>query len=333
MAMYGATIGKTSIIKKDMATNQACCAMITNEVESHYEFLYYFLTFIKDDIIALGAGGAQPNISQQVIKNIKIPVPPILEQRKIAEILTSVDNAISKTEAIIEQTEKVKKGLMQQLLTKGIGHTKFKQTEIGEIPQDWELKKVGDLVSFSGGSQPPRDTFAFEPLDGYVRLIQIRDYKSEKYLTYIPKELAKKFCSIDDVMIGRYGPPIFQILRGIEGAYNVALIKATPNKIVTKDYLYFFLKQERLFNVIDKLSQRTSGQTGVDMEALKNYPFPLPPFDEQNRIVDFLKNVQSKIDNEVAYKERLEQLKKGLMQRLLTGKVRVKVDETEAVTT
>jgi len=67
-------------------------------------------------------------------------------------------------------------------------------------------------------------------------------------------------------MIGRYGPPIFQILRGLEGAYNVALLKAEPSPKVTKDYLYYFLKQRTLFNFIERLSQRTAGQSGVDMD-------------------------------------------------------------------
>lgn len=272
------------------------------------------------------------SLKYENFKKIFMPLPPFSEQRKIAAILSSVDEAIEKTEAIIEQTEKVKKGLMQQLLTKGIGHTKFKKTEIGEIPEGWESKRVGDLVKFEGGSQPPRSTFIFEPKEGYIRLLQIRDYKTDKYATYIPIELAKRFCNEDDVMIGRYGPPIFQIFRGLKGAYNVALIKAIPNEnYVTKDYLYYFLKQEPLFKLIDSLSQRTSGQTGIDMDALKNYGFPLPPISEQKKITAILDNVQAKIDKENDYLQQLQIIKKGLMQSLLTGKVRVKVDEDEVV--
>jgi type I restriction enzyme, S subunit len=271
---------------------------------------------------------AQPKLALTRIKNFLIPLPPPVEQNRIAAILSSVDEAIEKTEAIIEQTEKVKKGLMQQLLTKGIGHTKFKKTAIGEIPEDWVLKRIGDLVKFEGGSQPPRSTFIFEPKEGYIRLLQIRDYKTDKYATYIPIELAKKFCNEDDVMIGRYGPPIFQILRGLKGAYNVALIKAIPDEnFVTKDYLYYFLKQEPLFKLIDSLSQRTSGQTGIDMDALKNYGFPLPPITEQKKITAILDKVQAKLDKENDYLQQLQYIKKGLMQVLLTGKVRVKVED------
>lgn len=114
----------------------------------------------------------------------------------------------------------------------------YKQTEAGVIPEGWESKTIGEVASFSGGSQPPRSTFKFAPEPGYIRLVQIRDYKSNANETYIPEILAKKRCSAQDIMIGRYGPPIFQILRGIEGAYNVALIKATPNYCIDREYLF-----------------------------------------------------------------------------------------------
>lgn len=152
----------------------------------------------------------------------------------------------------------------------------------------WPVVELGSVVSFIGGSQPPKSTFKYEHEDGYVRLLQIRDYKSDKNLTYIPELSTKKFCNKDDVMIGRYGPPVFQILKGLEGAYNVALMKALPSEKVDKDYLYYFLKQDKLFRLIDSLSQRTAGQSGIDMDALKSYPMLLPPLEEQKRIAAIL---------------------------------------------
>ena len=93
-------------------------------------------------------------------------------------------------------------------------------------------------------------------------------------------------------MIGRYGPPIFQILRGIKGAYNVALIKAIPKEKIEKEYLYYFLKSEKLFELMDMLSQRSSGQTGIELPALKAYPIPLPPKKEQTAIANALSDVR-----------------------------------------
>jgi type I restriction enzyme S subunit len=199
----------------------------------------------------------------------------------------------------------------------------YQQTAIGLIPCDWEVKKVGDLVNFSGGSQPPRSCFYFSPKQGYIRLIQIRDYKTDEYASYIPEHLANKKCLKDDIMIGRYGPPIFQILRGLEGAYNVAIIKAIPCESLDKEYLYYFLNQESLFKFIEALSQRSSGQTGVDMEQLKAYPFPFPTLPEQKAIAEALGDVDRLINacDRLIVKKR--DIKQGAMQELLTGRSRL----------
>ncbi|MFZ4263828.1 restriction endonuclease subunit S [Sphingobacterium sp. HJSM2_6] len=197
----------------------------------------------------------------------------------------------------------------------------MKQTEIGLIPEEWSLKIVDDVIKFSGGSQPPLYTFSPTKKYGYVRLIQIRDYKTDKYKVYIPQNLGRKFCTKDDIMIGRYGPPIFQILKGIEGAYNVALLKAIPNEdVINKDFAWHFLKSEKLFNFVDKLSQRSSGQTGVDLVELRNYPIPLPPLAEQEAIANALSDADTWIEKleQLIAKKRL--IKQGSMQTLLTPK-------------
>jgi len=150
----------------------------------------------------------------------------------------------------------------------------------------WEIKPFGEVCEIVGGSQPPKKDFIFEPKEGYIRLIQVRDYRTSKYITYIPKEEAKRFCTKSDLMIGRYGPPIFGIFRGIEGAYNVALMKAIPNeKILDQDFFYWFLKTDKLVRFVEKTSKRAAGQDGVRKERLYTYPVPIPPLPEQRRIV------------------------------------------------
>ncbi len=199
----------------------------------------------------------------------------------------------------------------------------YKQTEVGVIPEEWEVTTIGDVCTFSGGSQPPRFTFKFTPTKGYIRLIQIRDYKSDEYASYIPEPLARKRCTAEDIMIGRYGPPIFQILRGIEGAYNVALIKTTPTQKVDREFFFNILKQDALFQVIESLSRRTSGQTGVEMPALKAYGLALPPLPEQRAIATALSDVDAllaALDRLIA-KQR--DLKQAAMQQLLTGQTRL----------
>lgn len=173
--------------------------------------------------------------------------------------------------------------------------------------------RIEDVCDFVGGSQPPKSGFMNTPKDGYVRLIQIRDYKTDAFPTFIPTESTKKFCDAKDIMIGRYGPPIFQICRGLTGAYNVALLKAKPKKCIDREYLYYFLKQEALFQYVDKLSARTGGQTGVDLVSLKKYPIHLPEdITDQQRLVSVLSYLDAKIACNNRINAELEAMAKTL---------------------
>jgi len=197
----------------------------------------------------------------------------------------------------------------------------YKKTEIGVIPEEWIEHTIGELIEFEGGSQPDKSYFRTSGKLGYVRLIQIRDYKTDKYETYVPTHLARRFCTEHDIMIGRYGPPVFQILRGISGAYNVALIKAKPRSSINGTFAYYVLKQDKLFSFIEKLSQRSSGQTGVDLKELRQYPIPLPPTKaEQEAIAEALSDVDALIESLEQIIGKKRHIKQGVMQELLRPK-------------
>ena len=173
--------------------------------------------------------------------------------------------------------------------------------------------RIEDVCEFVGGSQPPKSEFVSTPKDGYIRLIQIRDYKSDTFPTYIPTDSTKKFCDENDIMIGRYGPPIFQICRGLTGAYNVALLKAKPKQNIDREYLYYFLKQDTVFQYVDKLSARTGGQTGVDLVSLNKYPICLPEeIQDQKKLVSVLSALDAKIDCNNRINAELEVMAKTL---------------------
>lgn len=197
-------------------------------------------------------------------------------------------------------------------------------SKFAQAPKHWKPDMIGDHVRFEGGTQPPRNTFIFEEQPEYIRLVQTRDFKTDKYKTYIPKtERHKTFCETD-VMIGRYGPPVFQIYRGLSGAYNVALIKASPrSKNIDPDFMYYTLKQDRLFQLIDSLSRRSSGQTGVDMEALKSFPLPLPPLPEQRKIAAILRTWDEALEKLNALRALNIRRRIWLRTHLFAGKVRL----------
>lgn len=182
----------------------------------------------------------------------------------------------------------------------------------------WEMKKLGDVCKFVGGSQPPKALFSYEKKKGYVRLIQIRDYKSDKHLVYIKEDSTKKFCNETDVMIGRYGPPLFQILQGLSGAYNVALMKAIPNEeLVSKDFIFLFLQTKKVQDYIISLSERAAGQTGVNKKALDDYTISFPEKKEQKQIVAILDQAFEKIEQARATAEKNLQNARELFESYL----------------
>ena len=230
--------------------------------------------------VEISVGSLSPTINWKILKLEEFALPPLDQQRRIAEVLCAVDEVATLYGALQNDFAAWHEARRDAVVTGKEGKT-FIGTGIGPIPAGWKPNQIRDSVTFTGGAQPPRDTFEYKASSDNIRLIQIRDYKSDEFLVYIRKDAARRSCAADDVMIGRYGPPIFQILRGLVGSYNVALIKADPKPELSKGYLYHFLKQRPLFDLIDHLSQRSAGQTGIDMDALKNYPLPLPPLDDQ----------------------------------------------------
>lgn len=196
--------------------------------------------------------------------------------------------------------------------------------------KNWTIKKLGEVCEFIGGSQPPKTDFSYIEKENYIRLIQIRDYKSDSHIVYIPKNKARRFCNSSDIMIGRYGPPVFQILKGLDGAYNVALMKAVPDEtVISKEYAYLFLKYSKIQEFVIHLSQRAAGQTGVNKEAIEDYPISLPPLPEQQRIVAILDEAFAAIAKAKANAEQNLRNAKELFESYLAGVFEGKGEEWE----
>jgi type I restriction enzyme, S subunit len=304
-----ASIGKLAISSQECITNQQINTIIPYKDYNH-EFLYYAISNQIPYLQTLAGTTAVPIINKKTFSNVSIPVPPINEQRKIAAILSSVDEAIEKTEAIIEQTEKVKKGLMQQLLTKGIGHTKFKKTEIGEIPEEWEVKRLEEICEIRYGKSPKgvKVEYSDYPIMG-----------TSGHVGY-----AKEFLfSGPMILVGRKGTidkPIY-IERDcwiIDTAYGLF----TDQTKVSLKWLYYFLTSYDLASL-----NEATGVPSLNRNNLYSIKVPLPPLKEQNKMSNILTSIEQKIETEKEKLSIINEIKKGLMQSLLTGKVRVKVDD------
>ena len=180
-------VGMTSVMLdrlEKVYLNSFCFGFRLNNLDIFSpEFASYLFreSGMRKRIALFGQGSTRYNLSKNSLKEkLNIPLPPLPEQEKIASILSSVDEQIEAVEEQIASTKELKKGLMQKLLTKGIGHTKFKQTELGEIPVDWEVKKLGDVLKkIVGGGTPQREKTYY--YDGDIPWATVKDMTSEVY--------------------------------------------------------------------------------------------------------------------------------------------------------
>jgi len=287
-------------------------------------------------------GSTRPRVNLDQIRDIRISVPPLNEQRKIAAILTSVDAVIEQTDAVIAQTERMKMGLMQELFTKGMGHTEFKETPIGRIPVGWDVTRLIDAVGAKN------DLIVAGPFGSNLKVSDYRDegipiirLQNIEYGKFIDKDIkyisAEKALELSyhsflggDLVLAKLGDPIGKTC--IVPAYlNEGIVVAdvvrirTINGSVDKKYILYIL------NSISTQRQLISGTIGttrprVNLDQIRGLIIPLPQLTEQRKIAAILSSVDERLAAERNYRSRLEVTKKGLMQDLLTGRIRVKVD-------
>lgn len=265
------------------------------------DYLYFALQYMN--LSKYFSGSTIPHIYFRDYQKEKLPLPELSEQQRKAYVLLRIEQLIECYHQQLTKLDELVKSRFVEMFGDPMTN-----------PKGFPCYTVGEVIEFQGGSQPDKKYFEYKPTSDNIRLIQIRDYKSDKYITYIPRTMAKRFCTADDIMIGRYGPPIFQILKGIEGSFNVALMKATPRR-GNREFVRQFLKQDCLLEYLEGLSKRTAGQDGIQMDKLKAYPFPFPPLELQERFAAFVAQTdKSKLVVQQSL-EKLETLKKSLMQQ------------------
>jgi len=307
-----------------------------NELCSHFLNQYLSWDSVKEKVRKqYTSGSALPRIILKNFRLIPIPLPPLPEQQKIADILTTVDDHISETEALIEKAKVLKQGLMQQLLTKGIGHTEFKDTEIGRIPVEWEVKKVGDVGSIRKGKGISRDSvtdFGL-PCIRYGEIYTDYDIKVSCTKSYISEEIAhnSEIIHFGDLLFTGSGETAEDIGKSVTYLINEAgyaggdLIILSPDfKIVEPLFLSYQWEIKSI-----RTQRRKAGQGAsiihLYSDALKKILISLPPLPEQRQIAAILTSVDDQIETYQAKLASLTRLKTGLMQQLLTGKIRVTV--------
>ncbi|WP_297436661.1 restriction endonuclease subunit S [Thermococcus sp.] len=260
----------------------------------------------------------QASVKKTDLLNIKIPLPPLPEQKKIAEILRTVDEAI-------ERTERLKKGLMQRLLTKGIKHERFKKTELGEIPEEWRVVRAGEICqSIVPGRNKPKK------FDGDIPWITLADIDG----MYVGA--SKSGLNVSKEEIKRCGNKIIppnSVIMSCVGKFGIVAI--TTREVVLNQQLHAFVCPKTLdpyFLAVALMSQARymesiATKTTVpylNKDKINSIPIPIPPLSEQKQIAKILSTVDRKLELLRQRREKLERVKRGLMKDLLTGRGRVK---------
>lgn len=300
------------------------------------KFLYYVISshrFMSKAENNMTGSAGQKRVPTEFIKDYVLAVPTIKEQEKIASILSTIDEQIDNVDALIEKNKELKKGLMQTLFTKGIGHTKFKNTEIGEIPEEWDVKKIGDICEVKGGKRLPKG-YQLEDEDNAFPYIRVADMYMggirQDDIKYVPKDIVDKIknykISKDDLFISVAGTLgiVGQVPYELDGANLTENADKLCNIQINKLYLMKVLQSNIVQSIIEA-EQTKSAQPKLALTRIKEFLIPVPSDIEQVKIASILMEVDEKIGQYKNKKQKLEELKKGLMQQLLTGMIRVTV--------
>jgi type I restriction enzyme S subunit len=306
-------------------------------------FVYYLsnLPEFRSVTISLmeGSTGRQ-RVPNDVFKGgIEVPLPPLPEQRRIANILSLVDEQIQQTDQIIERTKELKVGLIQDLFKQGIrGETRV-QRDIGpmtyEIPKSWDIVPANKVCSdITVGIVSGATEHYVEAGVPFIRSKNIDENRMNDYdLKYIDEEFHKDNLNSElksgDVLTqrtGQNGGITAVVPDRYQGANCFSMLISRTNERIDEHFYAYYLNSQYSRQFIE--SRKGGGvQKNLNAKFLRQLPIFLPTLDEQQSIVEILSTIDQKIDEEVSYKKMMRELKHGLTQDLLTGKVRVEPDD------
>jgi type I restriction enzyme S subunit len=290
-------------------------------------------------------GSAQPFIRPSDVKNAKVIIPPLEEQKRIAGVLRLVDRVAEETRRIVDIYERAKRFALKRLLTRGIGHTRFKQTEIGELPEGWEVKPLREVLSLSQGGiwgdEPDNSVDVFPVL----RSTEI-DHEGNLHLDSptmawrkVPRQKAERYALKDgDILVVKSSGSAHLLGRVAlfhQQGEQIFLFSNFLHRLRANDeicnsiFLYYVLISPIAKQTLKQIQETTSGLRNLPMDEYLQMPIPLPPLEEQKQIVEMLSTIDAAIENERRYLGVLEKCKRWLLDNLLTGKIRLspEVDE------
>ncbi|MCB9524602.1 MAG: restriction endonuclease subunit S [Myxococcales bacterium] len=310
----------------------------------------WFLSYVSRPVFyerqAGGAIGSRKarRVNPKEFLGLEVAAPPLPEQKKIAAILGAVDAAIQATQAVIDQTRRVKAGLLQTLLTRGIGHTRFKKTAIGEIPESWRVLTVADVaeggaLGVVGGPFGSRLTSSdYRPsgvpvIRGSNMTFATGTFNAEPTaFVFVSEDKAMELngnqAARGDVIVTQRGTvgqvaliPTNCPFERFVVSQSQMRVRANPD-LVAGTFLFEYLRSPNATAWVDAQTVGT-GVPHINLGMLREMPIPVPPLGEQTALVARLAAFSAVEERAAGEAAHLSEVKAGLLQDLLTGKVRV----------
>ncbi|MCQ2892559.1 restriction endonuclease subunit S [Helicobacter pylori] len=300
-------------------------------------YLYYYIT--QDKIthylqrIAECGTSSYPSITPLDFLNIKIKLYPLETQQKIARTLSVLDQKIENNHKINELLHKILELLYEQYFvrfdfldennkpyqTSG-GKMKFSKELNRLIPNDFEVKTLGELITWISGSQPPKSCHIYEHKEGYIRFIQNRDYSSNDYITYIPISKNNKICYQYDIIIDKYGEA-GAVRFGLQGAYNVALSKISVLNQSMQEYIRSYLNSKPIKKYLSNACM-ASTRSSLNKNHIYSLMLPIPPINLLQKYEKIAKNIITAIIKNNQATQTLTALRDFLLPLLLKQQVK-----------
>ena len=292
---------------------------------------YYYYALLNLDIPSKGY-----NRHFKLLKEQVMPIPPLPEQRAIAHVLSTVRQAIDATEGYIVAARELKRSMMKHLFTYGpvpvheADQVTLKDTEIGKMPEAWDVKRIGELADIKTGGTPLRSNPNY--WDGNIPWVKTGEInyniitKTEEYITEEGfQNSSAKMIPVGTLLMAMYGQGVTRgkvAILGIEATLNQACAAFYLSDNISPKFLFYYFSHdyERIRNMGHGAHQKNLSAT-----ILKNLLVAIPPCQQQIDIFRFLNKIDNKINAEIQRKEALEMLFHSLLHHLMTGKARVKL--------
>jgi len=327
-----APVGDINMVKSKVCIGRGLAAIRPNQKILSKVFLYYHLQHNKRKFEMLSAGSTFKAIRRNEFDLYEISLPSLPEQRKIAEILGTVDEAIEKVDEAIKKTERLKNGLMQELLTNGIGHKEFKDTEIGRIPKEWEVAHLSNVTVINKEAKDlPRDypnsRFFYIDIDSVENETgNIR--KVKEIMGKDAPSRARRVVHYNDVIMSTVRPYL-KAFALVPENYDRQICSTGFAVLTSKGNLNPHYLLYTLFSkvVIDQCNKMMVGgqYPALNTQQVSRIVIPVPSVFEQKKIANVLCTLDRRLEQLRRKKGKFEKIKRGLMNNLLTGRRRVRI--------